>query len=446
MTAADPPGSSASSSDPSASHLDAAGANLAELLRSEGRKVIATLTRLTGDIHLAEEALQDAIERALIVWPRQGIPQKPAAWLTTTARNKALDRIRRESGRPDRERQSAWIRTTPTPSVEDLHELLTESVLRDDQLRLIFTVCHPALSREARVALALKTVGGLSTQEIASALLISEATVAQRVVRAKRKIVDARIPFRLPPDHELPERLQTALETVYSIFTAGHHAATGSLDSRVDLAVEGQRIAGELARLMPDEPECVGLRALTLATHARASARVNPNGGAVLLADQNRSLWDHAAINLADSLLRSVLSARRPGPFQVQAAISCLHGLARSFAETDWAEIAELYAVLFELQPTAVVRVNWSVAVMEASGPDAGLMILDGIDPANVSQWHLYWVTRAELEHRLGRKEEGLASLARALSCDMNESDRTLLIGRREERLGAPEAPLPSDG
>jgi RNA polymerase sigma-70 factor, ECF subfamily len=293
-----------------------AGDDLVELLRTEGRKVIATLARLTGDIGLAEEALQDAIERALIVWPKQGVPAKPAAWLTTTARNKALDRIRRESGRPDRERQSAWIRTTPTPSVEDLHELFSESVLRDDQLRLIFTVCHPALSREARVALALKTIGGMSTPEIATALLVPEATVAQRVVRAKRKITDAHIPFRVPPDHELPVRLQTVLETVYSIFTAGHHPGGGAADSRFSLAAEGLRLAGELAGLMPDEPECVGLWALMLATHARASARVDASGQAVLLADQDRSRWDQEAIRLADSLLRSVLSSRRPGPFQ----------------------------------------------------------------------------------------------------------------------------------
>ncbi len=428
---------------------EAAGDNLVELLRTEGRKVIATLARLTGDIGLAEESLQDAIERALIIWPKQGVPDRPAAWLTTTARNKALDRIRRESGRPDRERQSAWIRTTPTPSVEELHDLLTESVIGDDQLRLMFTVCHPALSREARVALALKTVGGLSTTEIARALLIPEPTVAQRVVRAKRKICDAHIAFRVPPDHELPARLQTVLETVYSIFTAGHHPAEGALDSRLDLALEGQRIAGELARLMPDEPECVGLWALTLATHARSHARVDADGGAVLLADQERERWDHASIRKADSLLRSVLSSRRPGPFQVQAAIACVHGLARTFAETDWTEVAALYALLFELQPTHVVRVNWSVAVMEASGAEAGLLILNHIDRAEspqVDRWHLYWVTKAELEHRTGQIAAGLASLEQALACDMNDADRALLERRREARAQSRGAPLPSDG
>ncbi len=412
----------------------AAGDDLAELLRTEGRKVIATLTRLTGDIGLAEESLQEAIERALIIWPTQGIPRKPAAWLTTTARNKALDRLRRESGRPDRERQAAWIRTTPTPSVDDLDEMFPESALRDDQLRLIFTVCHPALSKEARVALAVKTVGGLSTVEIARALLVSEPTIAQRVVRAKRKIVDAHIPFRVPPDHELPYRLQTVLETVYSIFTAGHFPAAGAIGSRFDLAAEGSRIAEELARLMPDEPECIGLRALTLATHARSGARVDEHGDAVLLADQDRSRWDHAAIGRADRLLQGVLVKRRPGPFQVQAAIACLHGLAPTFAQTDWAEIAELYALLYELQPTPVVKVNWSVAVMEASGPEAGLMVLSTVDPKEVEGWHLYWVARAELEFRAGRVADSLVSLDRALANDLNDSERALLLRRKAER------------
>ena len=412
----------------------AAGDDLAELLRVEGGKVLATLSRLTGDIGLAEESLQEAIERALIVWPKTGVPRKPAAWLTTTARNKALDRLRRESSRPDRERQAAWIRTTPTPSVDDLDELFPDSALRDDQLRLIFTVCHPALSREARVALALKTVGGLSTVEIARALLIPEVTAAQRVVRAKRKIADAHIPFQVPPDHELPQRLQTVLETVYSIFTAGHYPASGAVNSRFDLAAEGMRIAEALARLMPDEPECIGLWALTLATHARASARVDIHGDAVLLADQDRTLWDHKAIGRADQLLLGVLSKHRLGVFQIQAAISCLHGLAPSFAETDWAEIAELYAVLYTLQPTPVVRVNWAVAVMEASGPEAGLLVLDGVVHGSLDSWHLYWVTKAELEHRAGRVANSLASLDRALTCDVNDGERALLMRRRAER------------
>jgi RNA polymerase sigma-70 factor, ECF subfamily len=408
--------------------------DLAELLRSEGRKVIATLTRLTGDISLAEESLQDAIERALIVWPKQGVPRKPAAWLTVTARNKALDRIRRESGRGDRERESAWIRTTPTPSVDDLDELFPESVLRDDQLRLIFTVCHPALSREARVALALKTVGGLSTVEIARALLVPEPTVAQRIVRAKRKITDAHIPFTVPSDHDLPARLNTVLETIYAIFTAGHHPAEGGVSSRFDLAAEGLRVAGELASLMPDEPECVGLWALALATHARSRARTDHVGEAVLLADQDRSRWDHQAIAKADRMLSGVLRTRRPGPFQLQAAIACLHGLAPTFEQTDWAEITELYGLLFEMQPTVVVRVNWAVAAMHASGADAGLMLIRQVDESVVERWHLYWVTRAEIEHRAGMVEDGLRSLDRALACDMNDAERTLLSRRRAER------------
>jgi RNA polymerase sigma-70 factor, ECF subfamily len=405
-------------------------AELAELIRIEGRRVLATLVRITGNLGLAEDAVQDASERALVVWPREGTPRNPGAWLTTTARHKALDRLRRENTRLGREQQAMWLQTTPTPSVATLEELFPESALRDDQLRLLFTVCHPALSPEARVALALRTIGGLNTTEIARALRISEATVAQRVVRAKRKISDAAIPYRVPDDHELPERLRSVLNTIYSIFTAGHHAAEGPLDGRFDVAAEGQRLAGELASLMPDEPECIGLYALTLATHARCRARVDLTGGPVLMRDQDRALWNRDAIARADALLQRSLSPDRLGPFQLQAAIACLHGLAPTWAETDWAEITELYARLFDLQPTPVVRVNWAIAAAESFGPEAGLQLLDQIDHAAVATWHLAWAARADLEQRSGDLIAARDAFSRALACDMNDHDRVVLSRR----------------
>jgi RNA polymerase sigma-70 factor, ECF subfamily len=405
-------------------------AALAELIRNEGRRVLATLVRITGDLSLAEDAVQDATERALVVWPRDGHPRNPGAWLTTTARNKALDRLRRENTRLDREQQAMWLQTTPTPSVAALEALVPESSLRDDQLRLLFTVCHPALSPEARVALALKTIGGLSVAEIARALLVPEPTVAQRIVRAKRKIAEARIPYRIPDDHELPERLRSVLNTIYSIFTAGHHAAHGALDGRFDLAAEGQRLARELASLMPDEHECLGLYALTLATHARRRSRVSADGAPILMRDQDRALWDHHAIARADALLQRVLTPERLGPFQLQAAIACLHGLAPTWEATDWPEITAIYGRLFELQPTPVVRVNWAIAAAESFGPEAGLRLLDWIDPDAIATWHLAWAARSDLEHRCGNLAEARSALARALTCEMNDTDRVFLDRR----------------
>jgi RNA polymerase sigma-70 factor, ECF subfamily len=408
-------------------------AELTELIRTEGRRVLATLVRITGDLSLAEDAVQDASERAFVVWPRDGQPRNPGAWLTTTARNKALDRLRRENTRLDREQQAMWLKTTPTPSVAALEALFPESSLRDDRLRLLFTVCHPALSPDARIALALKTIGGLTTVEIARALMVSEPTVAQRVVRAKRKITEASIPYRIPEDHELPERLRSVLNTIYSIFTAGHHAAQGVLDGRFDLAAEGQRLAGELASLMPDEAECLGLYALTLATHARRGSRVSADGAPVLMCDQDRTVWDHDAIARADALLRRVLTPEHLGPFQLQAAIACLHGLAPTWEATDWPEITEFYGRLFELQPTPVVRVNWAIAAAESFGPEAGLCLLDGIDPNAVATWHLAWAARSDLKRRCGNIAEARSALERALACEMNDSDRIILDRRLTE-------------
>ena len=395
------------------------------MLRIEGGRVLSTLIRLTGDIGLAEDAVQEAVIVALKRWPKDGMPRHPGAWLTTAARRKALDRIRREANRRVKERASLLIRAGDEP--------MHNSVVRDDQLRLLFTCCHPALAPEARQALALRTVGGLSTPEIARAFLVAETTMGQRISRAKRKIATAHIPYRVPDGHELPDRLASVLAVVYSIFTAGHHAARGRLDERVDLADEGLRLARLLVELMPDEPECAGLLALLLATHARRAARVDPAGNLVLMADQDRSRWDHEAIAEAGEIVEVTLRRQRPGPYQMQAAIACLHGLAPTFADTDWPQIATLYRLLETHQPTAVVRVNRAVAEAEAFGAAKGLALLDDLVRSDVEHWHLYWSTRAELERRLGHSDNARMAFTRALTCETNDSDRRFLEQRLAE-------------
>lgn len=336
---------------------------LDETLRIEGGKVRATLIRLTGDIDIAEDALQDALVVAVQKWERDGVPGNPAAWLTTVARNKALDRLRREAGRTRREREAMRLLDDPEAPPDGL----------DDRLRLIFTCCHPALSPEARVALSLRTVCGLSTAEAARAFLVPEPTMGQRISRAKKKIAVARIPYRVPEDFELPDRLPAVLAVVYLIFTTGHHAPSGALDSRFDLADEAIRLARLLVELMPDEAEIMGLLALLLATHARSTTRLTRDGTIQLLADQDRSEWDRAAIDEAPGLVDAALRRRRPGPYQIQGAIAVLHGEASHFSNTDWAQIVDLYRMLEVYQPTAVVRVNRAVAEAEASGPEGGI-------------------------------------------------------------------------
>jgi RNA polymerase sigma-70 factor (ECF subfamily) len=391
--------------------------NLEETIRIEGGRVLATLIRFTGDIHLAEDALQDAVVVALATWTSDTMPENPAAWLTTTARRKALDRLRRESKRSVKE--------------EEAIRLLDEAPLpddgRDDRLRLVFTCSHPAIDPTSRVALSLKTVCGLNAEEIAAVFLVKTGTMRQRLTRAKKKIKEARIPYRVPEEHELPDRLPAVLATVNAVFTAGHHAAQGSYDSRVDLAEEGIRLARLLVELMPDEPECQGLLALFLATHARRKARTGPDGAMVLLADQDRSLWDHAAIAEASGIIDRALRRRRSGPFQVQAAVAVLHGLAPSYERTDWPQVVELYRALEELQPSIVVRVNRAVAEAEVAGPCTALELLEDIE----SDWHFLWAARAEMYRRLERPDESRRCLHRALSAEMNESDRSLL----EQRL-----------
>ncbi len=405
---------------------------LHETLRTEGGRVLATLIRLTGDIDLAEDALQDAVVIALDRWPADGHPDNPAAWLTTVARRAALDRIRRETKRVDKEQAATLLLDDPLAPATRGHD----SMIADDLLRLLFTCCHPALSPEARLALALRTLGGMTTPEIAAAFLVPEATIGQRISRAKRKIATAGIPYRVPADHELPGRLADVLATIYLVYTSGHHPSHGSLVGRVDLAAEAIRLARLVVELMPAEPEADGLLALLLATDARRATRADESGELVLLVDQDRTRWDHRAIAEAAALVERTLRRGRPGPYQIQAAIAALHGLGASFATTDWPQIAQLYAVLEHFQPTPVVRVNRAVAVGEAEGPGAGLALLDELGcppPDPLARWHLYWATRAELLRRLDLYAEARAAFERAVACPANDADRRFLLRRLEE-------------
>jgi RNA polymerase sigma-70 factor, ECF subfamily len=388
--------------------------------------VLATLIRLTGDIDRAEDALHDAVVVAADTWLRDGVPDKPGAWLTTVARNKALDRLRREARRVPKEEEAFRLLSEGSAMGEHNNDIDN----RDDRLRLLFTCCHPALSPESQVALALRTICGLTTVDIARVFLVPEATIGQRISRAKAKIAKAHIPYRVPEEHELPDRLRPVLTTVYAVFTAGHHAPVGELGGRVDLADEAIRLCRVLVELMPDEAECVGLLALTLATNARRPARTDPDGEMILLADQDRSLWDGGAIAEACALVDSVLRRGRPGAYQMQAAIACLHGAAATFADTDWPQIAELYGLLERRWPTAVVRVNRAVAVAEVDGPQAGLDMLAELVGGSTERWHFYWAARADFQRRLGDNAAAADSYRQALECPCNDSDRRFLERR----------------
>lgn len=399
---------------------------LDHVLRREGGQVLATLIRMTGDIGIAEDALQEAMIVAFERWSDTSMPENPGAWLTTTARNKALDRLRREARRSEKERQAVAL----------MDQQLDEPNEPTDQLRLLFTCCHPALFAEAQVALALRTLCGLTTPEIASLFLVQDSTMGQRISRAKKKIATARIPYRVPEDHELPDRVPPVLATLYLVFTTGHHAPSGSLDSRVDLADEAIRLTRTLVSLMPDEPEAVGLLALMLASHARRSARLDSDGSIVLLSDQDRSRWDHEMIEEASSLVEGVLRRRGAGEYRLQAAIACLHGLGPSFDETDWPQISELYRLLESVRPTPVVRVNRAVAEAQVFGPDHGLRLMEGV--AGVEDWHLYWSTLADFHRRLSDTSAAADAYRRALTCPMNETDRTFLESRLSEVSNTP--------
>jgi RNA polymerase sigma-70 factor, ECF subfamily len=396
-------------------------ATIDRVFRDEAGKAVATLIRLFGDIDVAEEAVQDAFTVATEKWPEAGLPPNPGGWIVTTARNRAIDRLRRESTREDRHAQAVRLQgqSEPDPS---------EGPVNDDRLRLIFTCCHPALEVAAQVALTLRLLGGLQTPEIARAFLVSEPTMAQRLVRAKRKIKAANIPYRVPRDSDLPQRLGSALAVIYLIYNEGYAASSGDELVRSDLCSEAVRLARLLTELMPDEPEAVGLLALLLLTESRRTARTTPSGSIVLLPDQDRSRWDRDLIDEGQDLVRACLRRNRPGPYQVQAAINAVHSEAGVAADTDWAQILQLYDQLMVLAPTPVVALNRAVAVAEVEGVDAALSQVDGLDLDN---YHLFHATRAELLRRSGAVGAADTAYGRALSLVANPVERRFLEERR---------------
>jgi RNA polymerase sigma-70 factor (ECF subfamily) len=390
--------------------------------------VVATLIRILGDFDLAEDAVQEAFAVALERWPKEGLPDNAGAWITRTARNKAIDRLRRERTLRTRTEALAQLQALESEAgeSEEMHEI------RDDRLRLIFTCCHPALPQEARVALTLRTLGGLSTREIARAFMVSEPTVAQRLVRAKRKIKDAAIPYRVPPREMLPERLDAVLAVLYLVFNEGYAATDADTLVRRELCEEAIRLTRVLDELMPDQSEVMGLLALMLLHHSRRDTRVDASGGLVLLERQDRSRWDLPMIEEGLALVRRAFTGRRPGFYGLQAAIAALHAEAREAGDTDWPQIVELYGALARIAPTPVVELNLAVAVAMADGPGAALPLVERL-AGPLEGYHLFHSARADLLRRLGRTEDAAASYRRALELATNPVDRRFLEQRLSE-------------
>ncbi len=390
------------------------------VFRQEYGRAVASLVRVFRDIAIAEEAVQDAFAAAVERWPSTGLPPSPAGWIITTARNRAIDRLRREASREDRHAQAALLHAGSDTE---------EDVVDDDRLRLIFTCCHPALAPSAQVALTLRLLGGLTTAEIARAFLVPETTMAQRLVRAKGKIRDAAIPYRLPHEGDLPVRLRSVLAVVYLIFNEGYTASAGEQLVREDLCAEAIRLGQQLVDLVPGEPDVLGLLALMLLVESRRQARLSPNGELIQLADQDRGRWDRGLIAEGQTLVRRCLRHNRPGPYQVQAAINAVHSDAPTAAATDWPQILQLYDQLMSLAPSPIVALNRAVAVAEVEGPEAALALIDGLD---LGQYYLFHAIRADLLHRVGRNLEAGAAYEAAISRSENLAERNFLQRKRD--------------
>ena len=401
--------------------------DIERIFREEYGRAVAVLVRRFGDIDLAEEAVQDAFATAVQRWPSDGVPPSPAGWLITTARNRIIDRLRREASRDDRHTEAALLHGG---SLAELQEEAVDEDIGDERLRLIFTCCHPALALNAQVGLTLRLLGGLTTEAIARAFLVPAATLAQRLVRAKGKIRDARIPYRVPQAADLPARVRGVLAVIYLIFNEGYTASSGERLTRDDLCAEAIRLGHQLQELMPDEPEVMGLLALMLLIDSRRAARVSTDGGLVRLADQDRRQWNRAMIREGQALVRRCLTRNEPGPYQIQAAIDAVHSDAPTAADTDWRQIVALYDHLMAVAPTPVAALNRAVAVAEVEGPHAALTLVNSLD---LDRYYLFHAIRADLLRRLGRRSEAADAYNAGIERCENAAEREFLERRRTE-------------